>query len=54
MNIKDVVLTCFGTVLIVLCLHHLVCILYCDCFNLFCNVWVCVCVDVLTIVWVFW
>jgi len=21
-----------------------VCVLYCDCFNLFCNVWVCVCV----------
>jgi hypothetical protein len=27
--------------------HHafyLACILYCVCFNLFCNVWVCVCV----------
>jgi hypothetical protein len=23
-----------------------VCILYCVCFNLFCNVWVCVCVGV--------
>jgi len=23
---------------------HLVCIFYCDCFNLFCNMWVCVCV----------
>jgi hypothetical protein len=22
---------------------HLVCVLYCGCFNLFCNVWVCVC-----------
>jgi len=22
-------------------LFHLVCILYCGCFNLFCNVWVC-------------
>ena len=28
----------------VLRLFHLVCILYCGCFNLFCNVWVCVCV----------
>jgi hypothetical protein len=26
-----------------------VCILYCGCFNLFCNVWVCVCVGVLEI-----
>jgi hypothetical protein len=39
--------------LIVLCLFHLVCILYCDCCNLFCNEWVCVCGGVLTIVWVF-
>jgi len=31
--------------LIVLWLLHLVSILYCDCFNLFCNVWVCVCVS---------
>ena len=23
----------------------MVCILHCGCFNLFCNVWVCVCVD---------
>ena len=29
---------------IVLWLFYLVCILYCGCFNLFCNVWVCVCV----------
>ena len=29
--------------LIVLCLVYLVCILYCGCFNLFFNVWVCVC-----------
>ena len=28
-------------------LFQLVCILYCGCFNLFCNVWVCVCVGVL-------
>ena len=33
---------------------HVVCILYCGCFNLFCNVWVSVCGDVLTIVYVFW
>jgi len=25
-------------------LFHLVCILYCGCFHLFCNVWVCICV----------
>jgi hypothetical protein len=25
----------------VLCLFHLVCILYYGCFNLFCNVWMC-------------
>ena len=31
-------------VLIVLWLFYLVCILYCGCFNLFCNVRVCVCV----------
>jgi len=30
--------------LTVLWLLHLLCILYCNCFNLFCNVWVCVCV----------
>jgi hypothetical protein len=24
-------------------LFHVMCILYCGCFNLFCNVWVCVC-----------
>ena len=26
-----------------------VCTLYCGCFNLFCNVWVCLCVGVLVI-----
>jgi hypothetical protein len=31
---------------IVLCLFYLVCILYCGCFNLFCNVWVCVVCEV--------
>ena len=35
--------------LIVLWLFHLVCILNCSCFNLFCNVWVCACVGVLVI-----
>jgi hypothetical protein len=35
--------------LIVLCLFHLVCIVYCVCFNLFCNVSVCVCGGVLVI-----
>jgi hypothetical protein len=33
--------------LTVLWLFHLVCILYYDCFNLFCNVWVCICAAVL-------
>ena len=41
------VLDCIVTIM-------LVCILYCGCFNLFCNAWVCVCVGVLTIVCVFW
>jgi hypothetical protein len=36
--------TLYWGYLIVLWLFHLVCILYCVCFNLFCNVWVCVCV----------
>jgi len=40
--------------LIVLRLFHLVCILCCSCLNLFCDVWVSVCVGVLTTVWVFW
>jgi len=40
--------------LIVLRLFHLECIFYCGCFNLLCNVWVCVCVGVLTVVWIFW
>jgi len=39
---------CWGY-LNVLWLFHLVCILYCGCFNLFCNVWICVCVGVLVI-----
>ena len=30
--------------LIVMWLFYLVCIMYCGCFNLFCNMWVCVCV----------
>jgi len=30
--------------LIVFLLYHLVFILNCSCFNLFCNMWVCVCV----------
>jgi hypothetical protein len=34
----------YMSVLIVLWLFHLVCILYCGCFDLLCNVWVCVCV----------
>ena len=36
--------TLYWEYLIVLWIFLLVCILYCGCFNLFCNVWVCVCV----------
>ena len=36
--------TLYSGYLIVLRLFYLVCILYCGCFNLFCNMWVCVCV----------
>jgi len=49
--------TLYWGYLIVLWLFYLVCILYCGCFNLFCNVWcvcVCVCGGVLTIACVFW
>jgi hypothetical protein len=49
-----IMVTLYWGYLIVLWLFHLVCILYCCCFNLFRNVWVCVCGSVLTIVWVFW
>jgi hypothetical protein len=38
--------TLYWGYLIVLWLFHLVCILYCGCFNWFCNAWVCVCVYV--------
>jgi hypothetical protein len=36
--------TLYWGYLIVLWLFYLVCVLYCGCFNWFCNVWVCVCV----------
>jgi hypothetical protein len=36
--------TLYWGCLIVLWLFHLVYILYCGCFNLFCNGWVCICV----------
>jgi hypothetical protein len=39
-----IMVTWYWGCLIVLWLFHLVCILYCGCFNLVCNVWVCVCV----------
>ena len=39
--------TLYWGYLIVLWLFHLVCILYCGCFNWFCNVWLCVYVVVL-------
>jgi len=45
-NILYIRITLYLGYLIVLWLFHLVCILYCGCFNLFCNVWVCVCVGV--------
>jgi hypothetical protein len=35
--------TLYRRYLIVLRLFYLVYILYCGCFDLFCNVWVCVC-----------
>jgi hypothetical protein len=35
--------TVYWGYLIVLWLFYLVCILYCGCFNLFCNMWVCRC-----------
>jgi hypothetical protein len=41
--------TLYWGYLIVLWLFHLVCILYCGCFNLFFSVWMCVCVGVLII-----
>ena len=37
-------MTLYWDYLIVLWLFYLECILYCGCFNLFCNMWVCVCV----------
>jgi len=46
--------TLYWGYLSVLWLFYLVCILYCRCFNWFCNVWVSVCGCVLTTVWVFW
>jgi hypothetical protein len=50
--------TLYWGYVIVLWLFHLVCILYCVCFNLFCNVWVCVCVGFVmcgcVYVWVLW
>jgi hypothetical protein len=36
--------TLYWGYLIVLWLFYLVCIFYCGCLNLFCNMWVCVCV----------
>jgi len=50
--------TLYWGYLIVLWLFHLLCVLYCGCFNLFCNVWVnvyvCVCVCVFGGGGVFW
>jgi hypothetical protein len=50
--------TLYWGYLIVLWLFHWVCILHCGCFNLFCNVWVCVCVSFVmcgcVYVWVLW
>jgi hypothetical protein len=43
-----IMVTLYWGYLIVLWLFHLVCVLYCVCFNLFCNVWV------RQYVWVFW
>jgi len=41
---RHIRLTLYWEYLIVLWLFYLVYILYCSCFNLFCNMWVCVCV----------
>jgi hypothetical protein len=41
--------TLYGGYLNILYLFHSACILYCVCFNLLCNVWVCVCGFVLLI-----
>ena len=49
---KHITVPLYWVYLIVLWLFHLFCILYCGCFNLFCNVWVCTCG--LCNVWVFW
>jgi hypothetical protein len=42
-----IMVTLYWDYLIVLWIFHLVCILYCGWFKLFCNVWVCVCVFVM-------
>ena len=39
-----ITVTLYWGYLIVLLPFYLVCILYCGCFNLFCNMWACVCV----------
>jgi hypothetical protein len=53
-----ITVTLYWGYLIVLWLFYLVCILYCGCFNWFCNMWVCVCVGFVmcgcVYVWVFW
>jgi hypothetical protein len=41
-NTMYIRVTLFCGYLIVLRLFYLFCIVYCGCFNLFCNVWVCV------------
>jgi hypothetical protein len=43
-NTMYIRVTLYWGYLTVLWLFHLLYILYCGCFNLFCNVWVCVCV----------
>ena len=41
---KYISVTSYWGYMIILWLFYLVCILHCGCCNLFCNVWVCVCV----------
>jgi len=47
-SVMYVRVTLYWGYLIVLWLFYLVCILYCGCFNLLCNVWLCVCVGFVT------
>jgi hypothetical protein len=51
-SIMHIRVTLYWEYLIVLWLLYLVCILYCGCFKLFCNICVCVCMCGFCKVWV--